>query len=76
MSGFLERLTPEALSRLRAVMRREMLLMGFPKEHVDSDLGRREIDKQIDVLAARTAEDMIMRGMKSGLIEKRITRHG
>jgi hypothetical protein len=50
-----------------------MLQMGFPKEHLDSPMGKREIDKQIDVLAGRTAEDMIKRGMDAGLIEKRVS---
>ena len=76
MSGFLERLTPEALTRLRVVLRAQQLGMGFPVKYVDSDMGKREIDKLIDVLAPRTAEDMAKRGMDSGLIEKRISNRG
>lgn len=71
MSAFLERLTPEAIGRLRKIMRKNLLDMGFPKQHVDSDIGKREIDRMIDVLAPRTAEDMIKRGMDDGLIERR-----
>lgn len=74
MAGFLERLTPAALYRLRIVTRDEMLKMGFPVEHVDSDLGKREIDKMIDVLAPQTAEDLARRGMDSGLIERKVMR--
>ena len=74
MNGFLERLTPEAIERLRTVMRDEMLRMGFPKAFVFSDRGTRQIDMNIDVLGQRTAEDMIKRGMKAGLIEKRVSR--
>jgi len=73
MSGFLERLTPEALSRLRLVVRKQMYLMGFPKEHIESALGKREIDRMIDTYTQQTAEDMTMRGMRSGLIERRIS---
>lgn len=76
MSGFLERLTPNALNRLRACVRNYQLRNGFPREHVDSDMGKREIDKIIDVMAPRTAEDMAKRGMDAGLIERRETNRG
>lgn len=74
MSGFLERLTPAAIARLRAVVRDEMLRMGFPSQHINSDMGQREIDKMIDTYTQQTAEDMIKRGMDAGLIERRVSR--
>jgi len=76
MSGFLERLTPEAIKRLRLCVRGYQIANGFPREFVDSDMGKREIDKMIDVMAPRTAEDMAKRGMDSGLIEKRVSNRG
>ena len=57
-------------------MRREQLAMGFPKAFVDSDLGKREADRMIDMLSQRTAEDLTKRGMDAGLIEKRVSNRG
>ena len=74
MSDFLSRLTPNAIHRLRTVVRDEMLKMGFPQQHVDSDLGKREIDKMIDTYSQDVAEHMIMRGMNDGLIERKVSR--
>ena len=73
MSGFLQRLTPEALRRLRKIVKAEMIQFGIDPHFLDTREGIRQIDMQIDVYAARTAESLIERGMDSGLIERRVS---
>ena len=72
--GFLGRLTPAALWQLRTIVRDEMTKMGFPKAHIESDMGKREIDRMIDTYSQETAEHMIMRGMDDGLLERKVMR--
>lgn len=71
MSGFLERISLESLKRLRKIVALEQYNMGYPKEFIFSDENKRQIDMIIDEYGIKTAEDLIRRGMGSGLIERK-----